>query len=206
MSTAEVGLRTAGHAAGNPLSIAKAATTAVSPDRAAGERANASPTDSTLWWLTQTGLSLMVAVDGPRLSVSPYDLTPSRDISREAEAPIPGRVFAGATGVRRRQSRLLDATKVAAVRHRHSQVFYSTVPPDIRPVGVERRPGFTTGDRVTDEVDRQATRARPTRKVEMDRESYGTDSGTFAARASFDVLERRLMAEPGIERVTRADP
>lgn len=109
-------------------------------------------------------------------------------------------------GVRRRQSRLLDATKVAAVRHRHSQVFYSTVPPDIRPVGVERRPGFTTGDRVTDEVDRQATRARPTRKVEMDRESYGTDSGTFAARASFDVLERRLMAEPGIERVTLADP
>ena len=92
------------------------------------------------------------------------------------------------------------------MRHRHSQVFYSTVPPDIRPVGVERRPGFTTGDRVTDEVDRQATRARPTRKVEMDRESYGTDSGTFAARASFDVLERRLMAEPGIERVTRADP
>ncbi len=43
--------------------------------------------------------------------------------------------------------------------------------------------------------------------VDIDRENYGIDSATFAARerASVDELERRLMAEPGIERVAFAD-
>ena len=43
--------------------------------------------------------------------------------------------------------------------------------------------------------------------VSMDREDHGTDSATFAARGrlSFDELERRLAAEPGVERVTFAD-
>jgi predicted permease len=46
-----------------------------------------------------------------------------------------------------------------------------------------------------------------TASVDMDRENYGVDSTTFAARArtSFDELERRLLAEPGVERVTFAD-
>ena len=46
-----------------------------------------------------------------------------------------------------------------------------------------------------------------TAKVDIDRESYGTDSATFAARAraSFESLERRLVAEPGVERVAFAD-
>jgi putative ABC transport system permease protein len=43
--------------------------------------------------------------------------------------------------------------------------------------------------------------------VAVDREGYGTDSAAFAARAraSVDALERRLAAEPGVERVTFAD-
>src|SRR5918992_5728290 len=43
--------------------------------------------------------------------------------------------------------------------------------------------------------------------VAMDREYYATDSAAFAARArqSFDELERRLGAEPGVERVAFAD-
>ncbi|HUQ80619.1 MAG TPA: ABC transporter permease [Gemmatimonadaceae bacterium] len=43
--------------------------------------------------------------------------------------------------------------------------------------------------------------------VGVDRESYGTDSVTFAARAraSFAELERRLTADPGVERVAFAD-
>ena len=46
-----------------------------------------------------------------------------------------------------------------------------------------------------------------TARVDIDREYYGTDSATFAARArnSFDELERRLLAEPGVERVAFAD-
>jgi putative ABC transport system permease protein len=43
--------------------------------------------------------------------------------------------------------------------------------------------------------------------VDVDREDLGSDSAAFAARArqSFDELERRLIAEPGIERVAFAD-
>jgi putative ABC transport system permease protein len=43
--------------------------------------------------------------------------------------------------------------------------------------------------------------------VGIDRETHGLDSATFAARArrSFDELERRLAAEPGVERVAFAD-
>jgi predicted permease len=43
--------------------------------------------------------------------------------------------------------------------------------------------------------------------VDMDREDYRMDSAAFAARAraSFDELERRLSAEPGVERVAFAD-
>jgi predicted permease len=46
-----------------------------------------------------------------------------------------------------------------------------------------------------------------TASVDMDREDYGADSAAFAARArlSFDELERRLGAEPGVERVAFAD-
>jgi predicted permease len=46
-----------------------------------------------------------------------------------------------------------------------------------------------------------------TASVDIDRESYGLDSATFAARArrGFDELERRLGAEPGVERVAFAD-
>jgi predicted permease len=46
-----------------------------------------------------------------------------------------------------------------------------------------------------------------TASVDIDRETYGTDSAAFAARArrSFDALERRLLEEPGIERVAFAD-
>ena len=46
-----------------------------------------------------------------------------------------------------------------------------------------------------------------TASVDMDREDHTTDSATFArrARGSFDELERRLSAEPGIERVAFAD-
>jgi hypothetical protein len=46
-----------------------------------------------------------------------------------------------------------------------------------------------------------------TASVGMDREDHGTDSATFAARGalSFDELERRLGAEPGVERVAFAD-
>ena len=46
-----------------------------------------------------------------------------------------------------------------------------------------------------------------TASVSMDREDHGTDAATFAARGrlSFDELERRLGAEPGVERVTFAD-
>jgi putative ABC transport system permease protein len=46
-----------------------------------------------------------------------------------------------------------------------------------------------------------------TARVDMEREDLATDSATFAARAraSFDELERRLGAEPGVERVTFAD-
>jgi len=43
--------------------------------------------------------------------------------------------------------------------------------------------------------------------VDVDREQYGIDSAAFAARARlrFDELERRLLAEPGVERVAFAD-
>ncbi len=46
-----------------------------------------------------------------------------------------------------------------------------------------------------------------TASVDMDREGLATDSATFAARAraSFESLERRLGAEPGVERVAFAD-
>jgi predicted permease len=46
-----------------------------------------------------------------------------------------------------------------------------------------------------------------TASVGMDREDFGTDSTAFAVRArlSLDELERRLRAEPGVERVTFAD-
>lgn len=46
-----------------------------------------------------------------------------------------------------------------------------------------------------------------TASVDVDREDHGTDSAAFAARArlSFDELERRLSAEPGVERVAFAD-
>ena len=46
-----------------------------------------------------------------------------------------------------------------------------------------------------------------TASVGMDREDYGIDSAAFAARArlSFDELERRLGAEPGVEHVAFAD-
>jgi predicted permease len=46
-----------------------------------------------------------------------------------------------------------------------------------------------------------------TASVDMDREDHGTDLAAFAARArlSFDELERRLSAEPGVERVAFAD-
>src|SRR5688572_3522850 len=46
-----------------------------------------------------------------------------------------------------------------------------------------------------------------TASVDMDREDHGTDSVAFAARArlSFDELERRLLAEPGVEHVAFAD-
>ena len=46
-----------------------------------------------------------------------------------------------------------------------------------------------------------------TASVAMDREYHGTDSAAFAAQArrSFDELERRLVAEPGVERVAFAD-
>jgi predicted permease len=46
-----------------------------------------------------------------------------------------------------------------------------------------------------------------TASVDMDREDHGTDSAAFAARArlSLDELERRLGAEPGVERVAFAD-
>jgi len=44
-------------------------------------------------------------------------------------------------------------------------------------------------------------------RIDMDREDYGVDSATFAARARarVDELERRLLAEPGVERVAFAD-
>jgi predicted permease len=46
-----------------------------------------------------------------------------------------------------------------------------------------------------------------TASVGMDREDYGMDSTAFAGRMrlSFDELERRLRAEPGVEQVTFAD-
>jgi predicted permease len=46
-----------------------------------------------------------------------------------------------------------------------------------------------------------------TASVDMDREDHMADSAAFAsrARASFDELERRLAAEPGVERVAFAD-
>ncbi|CAA9301169.1 MAG: Acidobacterial duplicated orphan permease (function unknown) [uncultured Gemmatimonadetes bacterium] len=46
-----------------------------------------------------------------------------------------------------------------------------------------------------------------TATVDMDREYYGADSAAFATRArqSYDELERRLGAEPGVESVTFAD-
>lgn len=46
-----------------------------------------------------------------------------------------------------------------------------------------------------------------TASVGMDREDHGTDSTAFAARSrnSFDELERRLSAEPGVEHVAFAD-
>lgn len=46
-----------------------------------------------------------------------------------------------------------------------------------------------------------------TAAVDMDRENYRADSTAFAihARRSYDELERRLAAEPGVERVTFAD-
>ena len=45
-----------------------------------------------------------------------------------------------------------------------------------------------------------------TAKVAIDRESYGTDSAAFATRSrlGFDALERRLLEEPGVERVAFA--
>jgi predicted permease len=46
-----------------------------------------------------------------------------------------------------------------------------------------------------------------TASVDLDREDYSADSAAFAARArlSFDDLERRLRAEPGVEQVAFAD-
>jgi putative ABC transport system permease protein len=46
-----------------------------------------------------------------------------------------------------------------------------------------------------------------TARADVDREYYGSDSATFAsqARSRFDELERRLLAEPGVERVAFAD-
>jgi hypothetical protein len=46
-----------------------------------------------------------------------------------------------------------------------------------------------------------------TAHIDMDREDHAADSTAFAARArlSFDELERRISAEPGVERVTFAD-
>jgi predicted permease len=46
-----------------------------------------------------------------------------------------------------------------------------------------------------------------TATVDMDREYHGADSAAFAARArqSYDELERRVRAEPGVEQVTFAD-
>ena len=46
-----------------------------------------------------------------------------------------------------------------------------------------------------------------TATVDIDREYYGADSAAFAARArlSYDELERRLLAEPGVEHVAFAD-
>ena len=46
-----------------------------------------------------------------------------------------------------------------------------------------------------------------TASIEMDREDFVMDSATFAARArrSFEELETRLLAEPGVERVAYAD-
>ena len=46
-----------------------------------------------------------------------------------------------------------------------------------------------------------------TAEIGIDREDHGSDSAAFAARArnSFDELERRLGAEPGVERVAFAD-
>ncbi len=46
-----------------------------------------------------------------------------------------------------------------------------------------------------------------TARVDIDREQYGMDSAAFAARARlrFDELERRLAAEPGVERIAFAD-
>jgi putative ABC transport system permease protein len=46
-----------------------------------------------------------------------------------------------------------------------------------------------------------------TANIGIDREDHGLDSAAFAARAraSFDELERRLSAEPGVERVAFAD-
>jgi predicted permease len=46
-----------------------------------------------------------------------------------------------------------------------------------------------------------------TASVEIDRENYAADSAAFAAhaRVSFDELERRLMEEPGVERVAFSD-
>ena len=46
-----------------------------------------------------------------------------------------------------------------------------------------------------------------TAQVGIDREYYGSDSAAFASRAlnSFDELERRLLAEPGVDRVAFAD-
>jgi len=46
-----------------------------------------------------------------------------------------------------------------------------------------------------------------TASVDIDHEDHATDSAAFAARArlSFDELERRLSAEPGVERVAFAD-
>ena len=46
-----------------------------------------------------------------------------------------------------------------------------------------------------------------TARIDMDREDYRVDSATFAerARARADELERRLVAEPGVERIAFAD-
>ena len=46
-----------------------------------------------------------------------------------------------------------------------------------------------------------------TARLDIDREVHGADSAAFSARArqSYDALERRLLAEPGIERVAFAD-